>query len=866
MSKKIKSKRNLLWESSCEDIWVTIEYPVTKTSHKFNICAIYLPPPVTSKNLDSFLGNCNRVCEITKDLCCIVGDFNLSYIAWQDPNTCPKTNMESNLKSFLLMNDLAQHNNVTNKNNNILDLVLAEKLICEVCPAADILSKVDLLHPPIEIHLKSKHTKTLPYNKQQKQLNFHKADYAAINEFLEGIPFKQHFDNLDVDDMVDYLYKQIWESINQYVPYKHNKKSKYPPWFNRCLINMLKEKNNIRIRFKTYKNPLDKISLNIIKKRCVKQAKDCYKEYLKLIEDSLKQNPKVFWSLVKGKRQGKSSYPATISDGYDTATKGEDICEYFATYFASVYDNSHANRPDSVLDSHSDSFGLMQTNIKLVLQKLKNLDTSKGSGPDGIPSVFIKNCASSLALPLCLIFNKSFESGTVPSRWKTAKVVPIFKGGEITSVKDYRPISLLCIFAKILESIISPVIQNHCKHFFTEHQHGFLQARSTVTNLVCFENFLSENIDSHNQADVIYTDFCKAFDKVSHNVLLSKLKSIGFSGSMLHWMESYLKNRKFYVVVNGYESSTFNISSGVPQGSHLGPILFNVFINNLPDCFNHSIPFLYADDLKIARVIKSSKDSEKLQEDLNNLLVWCERNGMQLNPLKCFYVHFTRNINVIFTEYFINNTALKNVNSIRDLGVNFDSKLTFVPHMEQMVKKASRILGFVIRNSRDFKNPSTKILLYNSLVRSIVEYASVVWRPHYATHILQIERLQKRFMWHLAFSVGKAKKLKSYDMRLKHFKMVTLEKRRDILDIVFLSKLLNGKINCPNLLAKINFRVPYNLPRRPITPLCPPLRTTVLGANAAIPRLCKILNKHSGSIDIFTDSVAKIKKHITSQE
>lgn len=313
-------------------------------------------------------------------------------------------------------------------------------------------------------------------------------------------------------------------------------------------------------------------------------------------------------------------------------------------------------------------------------------------------------------------------------------------------------------------------------------------------------------------------------------------------------------------MVNGYQSHEYNISSGVPQGSHLGPILFNYFINDIPSCFHHSNIFMYADDLKFFRTIKSDTDSSLLQMDLDSLTQWCKNNQMYLNSKKCYYVKYTRNNNVINTQYCINEDTLTEVDTIRDLGVLFDQKLTFAPHLDHIIKKASRMMGFVIRQSKEFRHSKTKILLYYSLVRGILEYCSVVWRPHYATHSLRLERIQKRFAWHLAFSVGKAKKIRSYKDRLRFFKMHSLEERRRLNDAMFAAKIFKGIIDSPPLLALINIYAPSRMPRRPITPLCPPRRRTVLGANSPCARFCRVLNCCSDVVDLHCDSLSKQKR------
>ncbi|KAL0829565.1 hypothetical protein ABMA28_003076 [Loxostege sticticalis] len=253
--------------------------------------------------------------------------------------------------------------------------------------------------------------------------------------------------------------------------------------------------------------------------------------------------------------------------------------------------------------------------------------------------------------------------------------------------------------------------------------HGFLGGRSTCTNLVSFTEDLAESMDANKEIDVVYTDFSKGFDRVPHNTLVAKLSSCGFFGSMLDWLRSYLEERKFYVVVNGFASSTHDVTTGVPQGSHLGPVLFNIFVNDLPYRFRFSSPYLFADDLKLSKTIESMDDAVLLQKDIDSLSKWCDMNGMELNVKKCSFIKFTIKTNVLPTKYSVNGINLEEVQVIRDLGVLMDSKLTFVPHIDHTIKKASRAMGFLMRNAREFKHNSTKNLLYNSLVRSTLEYA-----------------------------------------------------------------------------------------------------------------------------------------------
>lgn len=450
-----------------------------------------------------------------------------------------------------------------------------------------------------------------------------------------------------------------------------------------------------------YSNPRD-YDTSFLRSRCKKLTKQCYQSFLKSVEESLESNIKGFWKFINSKK-GHVSIPQTVSYGQASSSSGVGICELFSKYFGSVLVNDDTSLMDVPIDADADDLksvnSLAQINISRddITSKIKQLDAMKGAGPDGIPASFVKTCGEELSIPLSIIFNKSLNTGSFPKAWKLAHIIPILKSGDKSKCENYRPISILSCMAKLFESLVYNYIFNQVKPQLSTKKHGFVKNRSTITNLLEYKDFLCSSFNSGGQVDAIYTDFCKAFDKVNHAILGRKVRSFGIHGCLLRWVLSYLNNRSQLVAIKGFFSSPVSITSGVPQGSHLGPLLFIMFVNDIVDRITCPC-LLYADDLKIFTEVNSINDCQMLQNDLRSLSEWCTINKMSLNVGKCFIVSFTRRrSNKIIYTYTLNEKTLDRKSVAKDLGILFDSELSFRDHYE-LITKRSRQLGTWIFN------------------------------------------------------------------------------------------------------------------------------------------------------------------------
>lgn len=869
VSNKIKSVRMKHWESNFEDLWLSIELSVNNNIKKIALCIVYMPPPVKLDSLQNFLDNVNNVLNDVDDVV-ILGDFNLGFIDWNrndgELHLSP-SNYENSLGysliDFLSLNQLHQFNSTQNTECRILDLVLSNISNLTVTKPTDLLTKLDSHHPNLLVSIPFSDIKQLKTN-YRSGYNFFKADYEQIKNELKNVNWNCTFQNcIDINEKVGAFYSVLQTTIDNFVPKYSKKKSKYPAWFSNVLIRTLSEKEKFRQKYRKYKNPRDRLTFELLRSRCHTLMNNCYNRYKSNIENDIPKNPKTFWRFIKDKRRGESCIPADMFMNDRVVSGGPEIASLFADQFVSVFSRAPANTTASKYSSEFSGTDSIISSIKFtenqVFSKLKHIDTLKGPGPDSMPPLFVKRCCRELALPLQLIFNSSLADGTFPDVWKRAKIVPVFKKGDPANVKNYRPISILSCFPKIFEALVCPVITRHTDKIISPNQHGFKAGRSVETNLVEFVSDITLALDKRLEVDAVYTDFSSAFDKVDHSLLLSKLQYNGIHGPLLNWFSSYLARRSQILVVNGYESYPYYADSGVPQGSHLAPVLFSLFINDITHQILHCKYLMFADDLKIYKTISSHEDTSLIQEDLDRIEGWCRLNHMQLNVQKCSHIRFSRKKQSDSISYSIKGAVLNTVTEVRDLGVIMDDNMNFRRHIDGIVTKSARLLGFLKRSSRGFKLVRTKIILYNALVRSHLEFASVVWNPFYAVQSQRVESIQRAFTKHLAYTSGKISPRCPYEQRIQCYEMDSLRDRRLMHDLTFFFKLLNNKLDCMKLVESVGLKVPYNIPRHPIINLyhIPTTRTNI-GVNSPLVRLGREMNsviKSSPDLDIYNVSI-----------
>ena len=430
-----------------------------------------------------------------------------------------------------------------------------------------------------------------------------------------------------------------------------------------------------------------------------------------------------------------------------------------------------------------------------VYHALVGLKSTCGAGPDDVPAIFLRNCAFSLTFPLTSLFNMSLQTGCFPDLWKESFVIPLHKAGDVSDVKNYRPISKLSSIAQMFDSLVHSKLSIVFGPCIIAQQHGFVRGKSTCTNLITLTERIAESFSERSQVDAVYTDFSKAFDKVNLSALIYKLRCSGMRGALLNWVKSYLTDRHQMVKLKDAFSRRFLVRSGVPQGSHLGPLLFTLFINDLSRYLNPRVQFLlFADDCKFFMKISSIDDCRGLQQGLDEFVRYCDLFSLRLNYEKCVKISFTRvSSGRIDYSYSLGGETVGEVSEVKDLGVTLDSHLTYRTHISRIRGKAFGMLGYVIRTCGDFTNMAAVKAVYFAYVRSHLEYCCQVWNTATVTDRLSLERIQRRFA---RFVYGKGL-LSDGEHPEFHYRPVldalnlqSLECRRDRFDVIFLLRVL----------------------------------------------------------------------------
>ena len=734
----------------CKAEILTIKLSLTKGMSIY-LCTCYRVGTLGQVNHSEIDHYMNSIYRLDKKFVKVffIGDLNLSNVNW--PSLASTSAIEQNfLNTFSNLGMVQLISQPTHKFGNMLDVLYtnSEQSIGKL-NILDIDSIVNSDHTPITFDINFNIKKKKPV--KRKIYNFKRANWEDLNQDLREINWNAHLSNASPEQAWSLFNERLTELCNKHIPVITVSSEFQPPWFDSDCYNLCREKERWRAKFKRSKND----------EHYFKFSK-CRRDFKKLVQAKMRDNlidvegdpaliPKKFWSYVKSS-SNSHRIPECMHYKSRFRTNRREQCELFNDYFYHQFSSPSSYNIN--IDFSSDPMSQFVIHHSTVHRILSDIKTNKAQGPDKVHGKVLKECSASLAYPLATIFTICFKCGQLPQDWKIGNIVPIFKKGCNTDVENYRPISLTSLIMKAFERIIRDELYLRCEQYLDSRQHGFLPKRSCTTLMVDYCDSLALSLNSSIETDVIYFDFSKAFDTVSHDILLDKLKNVyKIDGLLLNFLRCYLTGRKQRVVIGNCESSLHNVESGVPQGSILGPLLFVLFIIDLPSGLSPKTnAAMYADDTKIWRQIHTLADCYILQNDIYYMQNWAVENKMKFNPKKCKALQISlKRTNPLWDclpfslwYYTLDNCIIDFTSSEKDLGVNVTSKLNWSEQCSRLYSKATQMFGLTKRTAHFVNNSRQRRALYLAIIRSQFEHCSVIWRPQCKTTMEKFENLQKR--------------------------------------------------------------------------------------------------------------------------
>lgn len=740
------------------------------------IGGFYRPP----NTKDGFFDSLNEFLCTNKSSSNILlgGDFNVPLIEWDKEFPNPLCNTAETFVDLLIFHDLTQivkePTRTQNGTSSILDLFLVSNSILHRGPKINVLKGIsDHSMVYLTMPLKSV-TKTKPVECMVPV--FTRADDVAILDALDvsfsDFVARSHSSESSADDLWCFFKNLVLRCVKDFVPLKRKIVRTTSPWMTKQVVRLGRKTKRIRKQHQKLPSAHNASRLTEVRlqlKQSIKKAKEYYHNVS--MKNFLLSSPAKFWRHFKPPKKSVLN----LRIGQVTTADHSIIAESFNQFFCSVFTDDNGRRPSLELYNDPPPIDDVEVSEEGVLSLLLNIDAKKSPGIDGIPNAFLVRYAEWCSKYLCVLFNQTILRADIPKDWKYGKIIPIPKSPNTSLLGSYRPISLLSSCAKTLEHII-------CKHMSTfletnclidQRQHGFRKGLSTTTQLLETIHDFAQVLDKQGQIDIIYLDFEKAFDRVSHQKLLLKLQAVLKNSTLIAWIEAYLSDRQQSVFFQGASSSAASVQSGIPQGSVLGPLFFLVFINDIL----HDIPVnikLFADDCIIYQEIKSSNDHALLQVALSKIESWCSTWQMKINEKKTVAMRITRKKQPLTFSYSTNGQHLSFVESYKYLGVIITSDLKWNDHVTYIQKKAMCKLGFLRRSLRQSTH-EVKLIAYKTFVRPILEYASVVWDPYTQGNIKKLENVQRKSV---RFIFNSYSRNSSPSMLLDRANLETLQERR----------------------------------------------------------------------------------------
>ena len=737
----------------------------------------------------------------------IAGDLNLPHAKWPACEAGPGSTADEKQMISLMQEFANQHflmqmvTEPTHRAGNVLDVIFTN--------ASDIFPKIEVLpsYPISSHHLIRCAILTNGEDRNQSLSNLNhtcfdsvnlyseKTDWTKIKTEIANKDWQSDFENKSPDEMLHSLIDTCEQIVVAHAPKRKRKSKAIRSPVPRQRKILMRKRTRLRKQYQKASSATRKTSTQKMLENVERQLQDSYKEQESFEErkavEAIKKNPKFFFAYARKKGVIKTPVGPlqneegiSVSDPLGMANLlAEQFQKSFSTPTQAVPENTDEEGPetDDIIFSEN-----------CIIKAIDEISTNSSPGPDRFPALLLKKCKYELAKPLYILWRKSLDTGVIPDQLKISNITPIFKGGSRQIPKNYRPVALTSHLIKVFEKILRNhlVIFIERNNLMNPNQHGFRAGHSCLSQLIQHFDRITQLLEEGENADVVYLDFTKAFDKLDFDVTLEKLKNIGIKGKLHRWIKSFLTGRKQFVLVEGEKSLEVLVKSGVPQGSVVGPLLFLILLKDIDKEVSSSWVSSFADDTRVLAGVKNSEDVQKLQADLNTIYRWAEENNCMFNPDKFECLRYGNDNSLKESTNYTssNEVSIACKDSVRDLGVQMSADAQFKDHISNSIVSANLKCGWVLRSfvTRD-KLPM--LTLWKSLILPILDYCCPLWCPHKPGMIQSLEMVQVSFVNKIAGMYEH-----DYWQQLKILKLNSLERRRERYVAIYIWKLLEGLV------------------------------------------------------------------------
>ena len=739
----VATRREDLELDSVEGIWLEISVP---KSRSFLIGSFYRPDRTSNYHDKDLMAKLNSILDSVaaegKEFL-VFGDFNCCFMSPQRNNAECKQ-LKSLFKSMNIKQLIKNPTRITKDSKSLIDLIAVSspQNICDSGVVSTGFSDHEMVYCVRKLNWKKAPTQIKSF---RNYANYNSDDFC--ND-LEGVNWNSVSNPNGRSGSVEALWADFKHKFvtvaDHHAPIiqKRVRGIDNCPWLNKNIKLNMRQRDYFLGKARKTNHSEDWSNYRCFRNRVTRDVKKAKADYNKRIIDESGGDHRSFWKTMKKILPGekKSTSPSIRVNGTLSSDK-RCIASAFNTFFASAATRLVDSLRSSCVPSQRQSglftreyppFKFQEVYEEVVLVQLRGLKVGKAVGLGNIPARLLKDFAGIVNKPLTTIINASLRSGQVPSDWKAARVIPLFKKGKVVEMDDYRPISILPVISKVLERVVHQQLTRylHEHKILSPYQCGFRKCHSTEFAALSFADTIRRNIDQGQLTGAVFIDLRKAFDTVNHDVLLDKLTEIGVLGHERDWFSHYLMNRTQSVEFQGVTSCPVGISVGVPQGSILGPLLFLLHVNDLPGMTSECSILMYADDTVLfCSSPQASLIANKLNNELREIERWLFDNSLFINKTKTEAMLFgtaQRLSNAYSFDIHIDGKQIKRVSEFTYLGVVFDERLSFNGHVKKLISKAGKRVGMVGR-LRDNLTLHSANVVYTTLIRPILDYCDTVW-------------------------------------------------------------------------------------------------------------------------------------------